>query len=312
MGHQMTSKLKTLKSFVRPHYMLLAMDKTPLRLEEDASPIFIIGSGRSGNTLIRRILTAGPELYIPPETYVLGQIIRRHLFQPRINWEDLCQLTIGTFATSEDSHMFPTCEMRPLFEKLMDTPVTERSLARIVCEFYKYMMQQAKTLATRWGDKTPMNSGSLPQIDRMFPQAKYVHIVRDGYDVVASYLNMGRYSCPLEAAGRWVQATNDCHAFAEARPHRVIEIRYEDLCTDPERVTTLMCNFFNLAYSKQMIHDQVDAGMLGDIDKRAHYANVTQPVGTASIGKGRRELGSSIVNELRPILSDQMAKLGYT
>lgn len=38
-------------------------------------PFFIIGSGRSGSTLLRRILCANPELHIPPETYVLGPAI---------------------------------------------------------------------------------------------------------------------------------------------------------------------------------------------------------------------------------------------
>ena len=307
----MTSRLKTIKSIIRPYAMRLTMGHVPLRREEDVCPIFIIGSGRSGNTLVRRVLTTGPELYIPPETYVLGQIARRQLARPRINWADLCQLTIGSFATSEDFRMFPKCDLRPLFEQLMDTPATERSLARIICDFYEYMMQQAKPSATRWGDKTPMNSSSLPEIDRVFPKAKYVHIMRDGYDVVASYLKMGRYSRPVEAARRWVQATDDCHTFAETNPHRVIEIRYEDMCTNPERVTMRLCEFFDLEYSQKMIGDQIDAGMLGDVDVQPHYANVTKPIGAASIGKGRRGLDSRTARELRPILSGQMANLGY-
>lgn len=307
----MTSRLKTIKSIIRPYAMRLATGRVPLRREEDVSPVFIIGSGRSGNTLVRRVLTAGPELYIPPETYVLGQIVRRHLARPRVSWADLCQLTIGSFATSEDFHMFPKCELRQLFEQLMETPANERSLARVICEFYEYMMRQAKPSATRWGDKTPLNSSSLPEIDRVFPKAKYVHIMRDGYDVVASYLKMGRYSRPAEAAKRWVQATDDCHTFAKTNPHRVIEIRYEDMCTDPERITVRLCEFFDLEYSQQMIGDKVDAEMLGDVNVKPHYANVTKPIGAASIGKGRREMDDRTARELRPILSGQMANLGY-
>jgi hypothetical protein len=108
-----------------------------------------------------------------------------------------------------------------------------------------------------------------------------------------------------------VQATDDCHTFAETNFHRVIEIRYEDMCTNPERVTMRLCEFFDLEYSQKMIGDEVDAGMLGDVDVKPHYANVTQPIGTASIGKGHTELDSRTVRELRPILSGQMANLGY-
>lgn len=50
----------------------------PLNNNEDYKPFFIIGSGRSGNTLLRRILTKKNGIVIPPETYVLGKVIRLH------------------------------------------------------------------------------------------------------------------------------------------------------------------------------------------------------------------------------------------
>jgi len=63
------------------------------------SRIFIIGSGRSGNTLLRRILTGSEELYIPPETYVLGDTIRNFPEYSRLEWPSTCQLILGKFAS---------------------------------------------------------------------------------------------------------------------------------------------------------------------------------------------------------------------
>ena len=40
-------------------------------------PLFIIGAPRSGNTLTRRVLMASGQIYIPPETYVIGEILSR-------------------------------------------------------------------------------------------------------------------------------------------------------------------------------------------------------------------------------------------
>ena len=49
--------------------------RVPLNRDEGYRPFFIVGSGRSGNTLMRRVLQTSPELHIPPETFVLGDCI---------------------------------------------------------------------------------------------------------------------------------------------------------------------------------------------------------------------------------------------
>ena len=286
--------------------------KVPVSLAENVSPVFIIASGRSGNTLLRRILCSGPELYIPPETYVLGQIIRKHPSRASLPWSELCQLTLGAFATSEDFHTFPSSHLHTVYEQLVAVPAAERSLALIITAFYEYMMRQAKPTALRWGDKTPLNAQSLPQIDEAFPIARYIHIIRDGYDVVASYLKMGRYSDPEEAARRWIAATDDCHNFAVKHARRVMEIRYEDLCRQPIPTTQSICSFLGLTYSSDMLETTpAKLDELGDISVKAHYSQVRKPISTASIGKGRAELSGQVLKQLQPILSIQMAKFGY-
>ncbi|HEX6923051.1 MAG TPA: sulfotransferase, partial [Bacillales bacterium] len=70
------------------------------KLRSDAAdlscrPFFIIGSGRSGNTLLRTILFQNPDIVIPPESYVLGKAIRRYRQLSWLEWEELCSVVIS-------------------------------------------------------------------------------------------------------------------------------------------------------------------------------------------------------------------------
>ncbi|MGD8557257.1 MAG: sulfotransferase [Chromatiales bacterium] len=290
---------------------MLFRRKYPLHLNEKVSPIFIIGSGRSGNTILRRVLTNSSELYIPPETYVLGQAIRQFHSSRCLDWNEMCLLTLGTFSNSQDFDTFPTPYLLELYESLVKLPEAERSLSKIVDGFYGLMLQKAKPAAKRWGDKTPLNSYSLYGINKLFPDARYVHIIRNGYDVINSYLNMGRYSEPESAARRWVKAVNDCHHFKTKHPARVIEIKYEDFCYDPELTTRNLCSFLNLEYITEMVNGSEYRDALGDIETRAHYSNVSKPIDTSSIGKGILELDDNIIEIVNPIISRTLSKFGY-
>jgi len=88
---------------------------------------------------------------------------------------------------------------------------------------------------SRWGDKTPEYTHNLHVIGELFPEAKYIHLVRDGRDVALSV--MGRYWGPKNvytAARSWKQAVCRVDRFVETLPpDRVLETTYERLLADP-------------------------------------------------------------------------------
>lgn len=102
---------------------------------------------------------------------------------------------------------------------------------------------------TRWiGDKTPTYTRELPQLNRLFPGAKIIHIVRYPRDVAVSRMfhskragatdaataGSAQYRETLEGAARmWREAVTAVDAFAAAHPGQVCEVRYRDLHEDP-------------------------------------------------------------------------------
>ena len=282
-----------------------------LRNGAPLAPIFIIGSGRSGNTLLRRVLLNHPDIYIPPETYVLGPSISAFQEHSHLEWNVICRIVLAQFAFSEDFETFPTPYLRPLYRELLKTPPQQRSYDHIINKFYLSMAARAKPEATIWGDKTPLNVFYLDAIHSAFPGGRFVHIVRDGYDVVASYLKMGRYSRIADASKRWLISVELCQNFGRLHPEKYFELYYEDLVRNPAETVKKLCDFLSIDYSPVLIGPPVDADALGDLYKRDHYQQVAQSISADSIGKGRKSLSGEDYRQVRELISQKASKLGY-
>ena len=147
-------------------------------------PLFIVGCGRSGTTLVRMMLNTHPELAIPTESHFIYELARRRLtgsWSGRIDddtaWRDLLDYF--------DGHHY-------LGLWKLNTDRLHRRLARISSRthaavfevlFREFMEQEGKQ---RWGDKTPLHVQYILLLDHLFPNARFLHVIRDGRDVEES------------------------------------------------------------------------------------------------------------------------------
>ena len=156
---------------------------------------FVVGVNRSGTTLLRLMLDAHPELTIPPETHFIPEVIRR------ANHENTRRRLIrsitkhprwGDFGLDEEELRARAKQVRPL---------TAGDAIR--CFYELYAERQGKP---RWGDKTPRYMRAMPRISRALPEARFVHLIRDGRDVALSQRERVIDGAPLPMAAmaeRW-------------------------------------------------------------------------------------------------------------
>lgn len=284
----------------------------PLRADEGElpNPLFIVGSGRSGNTLLRAILVAHGELAIPPESYVLGRVIQEYFRFSFLPWTALARLVLSEF---ESYPQFPTwgLDLQPLYSQAVSLDLPERNLAHLLDLLYRYYAAEKQPSASRWGDKTPLNTFYLDEIDLVFPRARYLHMVRDGRDVVASYLRTGIYTDLDEAADRWLRSVDIAIGFgAKIGPQRYMELHYEALVTAPEPTIQDICQFLDLEYREDMLDFQRVVDRLGDTHQ-AHHTSLRKPLGPHSIGKWRSDLPVSDQTRIQHLLGQKLAELGY-
>jgi len=282
----------------------------PLRGGEQCKPLFIIGSGRSGNTLLRKLLNRHSLINIPPETYVLGAVISRYRQHRSMKWCDLVDYTLSTFEFYPEFETF-NISLRPLAQELKSIPVGNRNLAFILNRFYQYCSQPMGGGCERWGDKTPLNTFYLDRIISVFPDAQFIHLLRDGCDVVSSYVEAGIYSSYEDAAERWDKSVRLAERFLMRHPGTGVTIRYESLVSDPDEVLKKLCLFLGVDLEPEMLEDTAGSHKMGDVEMRSHHANVLNPISTKSIGRGRALLSGKEKAAIQGIIGDQLESLGY-
>ncbi len=274
------------------------------------APFFIIGSGRSGNTLLRKLLCETEGIHIPPETYVLGKSIQSFSGMRHLSWEEIVLVTVGYFEFSPHRDTFGV-SFAPAVDELLCLPKEKRTFAAILDHVYRFHAHAMDVSVSRWGDKTPLNVYWLPEIDCVFPSAQYIHIVRDGVDVACSYVRSNLYQSLEEAAMRWRSSVRLAEKFQSRRSQRCLTVRYEDLVKEPEVILARVRAFLDIASWPLREKEPRGRVRLGDVEKLAHHANVMKPVIASQIGAGRRELTPEESRILTPLINADLRRLGY-
>ena len=144
---------------------------------------------------------------------------------------------------------------------------------------------RARTGKRLWAEKTPRNIRVIGKFVEAFPEAMVIHIVRDPRDVLLSLARRGKPL--LEAAETWIAST------AAIAPHRrnprLLEVRYEDLCREPDATLARICAFLGVPFDPDDFRsDRFESRGLGKFAGHASWTqNPGQGFSAASIGRHR-------------------------
>jgi hypothetical protein len=199
----------------------------------------------------------------------------------------------------------------PLAARLSDTPKPHRNLAFILDALYRYHGECHHITVRRWGDKTPLNVFALDRIASVFPNAQYIHLVRDGADVAHSLVEAHLQPDLAAAALRWRLSVNAAQRFSQTGKPSWLEVRYEALVTAPETTVHRVCAFLDIPFDPASIHALGHVANMGDVPTLAHHARVRAHVTADRIGAGRRHLATHECAALEPLIGDSLQRLGY-
>jgi protein-tyrosine sulfotransferase len=282
----------------------------PLERGEPVEPFFIVGSGRSGTTLLRRVLQASPEVHIPPEMHALGECIRLYRRNRTLPWPELVRTALSAFALDPEFERFGVA-LAPLAAALDGLAPRERSLARVLDALYRSHAAASGEACARWGDKTPLNAFALAPIRAVFPRARFVHLLRDGVDVAHSYVEAGLQPDLATAARRWRDSVAAVRRFAARHPARCLELRYEALVRAPERTLPALFRFLGLRWDPAFLRASAPGAALADAAHHAHLRAALAPIACASVGRGRRALAPAERTALERAIGPALAAAGY-
>ncbi|MDX1617388.1 MAG: sulfotransferase [Balneolaceae bacterium] len=274
----------------------------------EIDPFFIIGSGRSGTTLLRSILQRHPEIDIPPESHgAIPNSVKKFYRYGGLDWQDLVNVVLGEFLS--DAHFgLWEIDLSEARRRALTLEDREKSLARIIDLIYREHMETHKPDAVRWGDKSPFNTLRLEWVRKVFPSARYVHIIRDGRDVVSSFLKSGLMDDINRACRRWNMALDESERHAKRSGTAVLTLYYEQLVKEPEEQVKRTCRFLDIDFVETMLNEK--EVYLGD-EHLDHLKNVTNPITDKSIGKWKERLTEKQQEVVSQKLASNLKKHKY-
>ncbi len=138
---------------------------------------------------------------------------------------------------------------------LPDAYLSKDGFASVVDGVYRYLAQ--KQGKSRWGDKSPINTIHISKIASLFPDAQFVHIIRDGRDSAQSFHRRWGYD-PLHTISRWKSTVSTGQQQGRALgSDRYIEITYEALTGNPEVHMRAVCDFLGLVFDPSTLESSM-------------------------------------------------------
>ena len=280
-----------------------------LRGPERYGPFCIVGSARCGTTLLRAMLEAHPDVHIPPGNVMLRAVIRDYRWYSHLPWSPLLRLLLTQMAFHPSWEAFDL-PLHPVFRELVNRPAKARNLAAVINAVYCAHLARHKPAAVRWGDKSPFGVLGVRAFRAVFPDVRVVHIVRDGRDVVRSFVDAFG-SDIRDAARTWLRAVRTAHAFGARYPTQYLEVRYEDLVRHPPATLEVVARFLDLRFDERMLRHHELGLRLGDVDRTSYMQGVWKPVYQTSIGRWRTEFDAGQIVELDRLMGPTLSALGY-
>nr|WP_321404964.1 sulfotransferase [uncultured Desulfobacter sp.] len=130
-------------------------------------------------------------------------------------------------------------------------------------------LQLAKHLQMdRWGDKTPEYVHNLHVLRKLYPDAQYIHIVRDGRDVASSSFKHGMMGVQnmFMAAMQWKESIENVDNFSKSfDTSQFMEFRYEDFLTDPVKIFSDLIKFLEIDDSDNKLIDYISSNIKSEL-----------------------------------------------
>ncbi len=284
------------------------MTEFAARGRQERSPFFLMGCSRSGTTMLRLILNRHPDLAIPSESHFLIPLVETYSAQSvltPVQVEAVCQSSVG-------HSRFAAWQTSP--EELATAlgSIHEPTLAALIDATFR--LEIAATGKSRWGDKTPEYCSHLGRLHEFFPEASFIHIVRDGRDVSNSLRDRTWYGwTELQRARHWNRTVGE----AESAGRRIgsaqyLRVSYEDLVLSPESTVKSVCDFLEVDVHPSMFAFYEDAShhVADSVQPGGHHEKLRRPPKPSDVYRWRRESSSLRVMLFESIAGRTMDQLG--
>lgn len=287
-------------------------------------PLFIIGSPRSGTSLLRLVMTSHSGIVIPPECGFITWLHDKY----------------GDWRTGDNTG---SGRLKLFINDLLNSKKMEtwglnasdiqtkigiwqpRNYAELCAVVYATYAARIGKQFVIWGDKNNFYLNHLEELLGLYCDARFLHIVRDGRDVACSYREVMQskstspYAPNLNTAIRdialgWQADVTKIDTFLSVRPpNKAMTIRYEDLVKMPANTMRSVCAWLEISFEARMLDfyqqnrtNKLEPDLTLDWKKRT-----LQPISDDTVGRYVYTLSKSEDDEFQDLASEALVRFSY-
>ena len=291
-------------------------------IEEKINSFFILGNPRSGTTLLRLMLDSHPYIVVPPECAFIIWFYEKYKSWSLLNYSsDKIHEFISDLKTArkiDNWHLD--------YDLLINyiESICPSSYAELINAIYTFFSISNEKKIKIWGDKNNYYIYFIKEIVEIFPDTKFIHIIRDGRDVACSYLELNKkkvssdYAPKLsnnivKIAKEWKRNNEQILDDFEniLSKDKYITVKFENLIENTEDTLGRICNLLSVPFDERMLKYYRISKTYEPDEFLQWKAKTKQPPQFDRIGRFRNDLTSVQIETFNSEAGDFLKKLKY-
>jgi len=274
--------------------------------------VFVMGKERSGTTLLQTFLGGNPNIVAPPEYDFIVLLYPRFGKIKKWREKDILDFIEQLYAEQWISKVWHLD--RDLLTSIL-LSIKDQADYPCICKVVYYCMRGTKENILWISDKNPMYVLFIKTILKIFPDAKFIHLIRDPRDNVNSHLQAFSVTNVKFITMKWLSYNTILLKSRNKYPEKCYAVLYEDLVQDPEACMKGICGFLKISFTDKMIQNTFPSRLenLGNQKEllgsaKAIHANLLKPVNTSNIGKWKTGMPPEDIGIVEKITGDFASK----
>jgi hypothetical protein len=271
---------------------------------------FVIGKERSGTTLLQVILNGHPNISAPPESRFIMLFYSRYGSIKNWTEKDLSNFCNDIFKEKAFKRDWNINK-----ESLLASFITAREVATysLLCKIIFYHFSFGKDIK-HFFDKNPIYCNFLPQLKLLFPEAKYIHLVRDYRANIVSHRRVFMIKRGPDISYRWLKMNMEVENAKSHCPTCFLTIKYENLVSEPEKTVNQFCEFLSIPFYEEMISEHsknVYPSYKQNNNKkfRSIHQKVFTPITASFVHEWKKVLPSDDISQAEKIAGEYAEKM---
>lgn len=275
---------------------------------------FIVGCGRSGTTLLQTMMNSHPNIVSTPECFFVILLYPRFGKLTRWTEKDITEFADALYS------------MPGFALWLMDRETLTGAMRSVMdyadyvlmCKIVYYLMRKDKENVRVLVDKNPSNSLFTDKLLKIFPEARFIHIIREPRDCVNAHIKRFNKKNTFFLAWYWKGFNAAIEKVKQKGKDKFLTVLYENFVRETEQTMKGICQFLNVPFDEKIMQSNFSEMLLQYKDNKTFdrikvvHGNLLTPVNDSNIGKWQKEMDKRDV-AITEIIDGEYAaeKYGY-